>query len=474
MKDEFQKIKEELERKLQERNIELARVNEELRLKIMEHEVAEEALGVSQERLYSILNATDDGIVSFDSNGKIVFWNSGAEAIFQYSSSEVSSKNFNIIIPEKLQNGDIFSQITSYARITNRKIEIMGLRKDKSEFPMELSYGNWHSKGETYFTVIIRDMSERKILEENLLREKMRLEEAQKELIRKNIELEETNRIIEENRKKLEVAHEKLKISQIKIIHQEKMASIGQLAAGVAHEINNPAGFISGNLRALDKYVNKFTDFIKAQSGIINGNNSREAIEELNIKKRKLKIDYITEDIKELIKESLDGADRISMIVQDLRGFSRMDEGNCKLSDINECLKSTLNIVRNELKYKATVNNDYGDIPQINCYPQQLKQVFTNLLVNASHAIETKGEIGIKTWFKDNSVFISISDTGCGIRKENISKIFEPFFTTKEEGKGTGLGLSISREIIQKHGGEITVESTPGEGTTFTIMLPCK
>ncbi len=267
-------------------------------------------------------------------------------------------------------------------------------------------------------------------------------------------------------------AEEELLLAQSKIIHQEKMASIGQLAAGVAHEINNPMGFITSNLRTLDKYAEKFTEFIQVQARVITSLCSSHEAEALNERRKRLKLDYITEDIKELISESLEGANRVKTIVQNLKSFSRVDEAAYKPADINQCIESTLNIVWNELKYKTTVRTEYGDIPLTKCYPQQLNQVFMNVFVNAAHAIEKRGEIGVKTWDNDGSIYISISDTGQGIPDEKISRIFEPFFTTKELGKGTGLGLSICYEIVEKHNGEITVKSEVGKGTSFTIKIP--
>ena len=173
-----------------------------------------------------------------------------------------------------------------------------------------------------------------------------------------------------------------------------------------------------------------------------------------------------------LIKESLDGADRVKTIVQNLKSFARVDEEAYKFADINDCIESTLNIVWNELKYKTTVKKEYGDIPLTGCYPQQLNQVIMNILVNAAQAIEKQGDITIKTWNGDGSIYVSISDTGSGIPEDKLSRIFEPFFTTKEVGKGTGLGLSICFEIVKKHNGEITVDSEEGKGTVFTIRIP--
>jgi signal transduction histidine kinase len=278
--------------------------------------------------------------------------------------------------------------------------------------------------------------------------------------------------VVEIKTGELEGAYRELSYSQAKVVQQEKMATIGQLAAGVAHEINNPTGFISSNLGTLGKYTNKLTEFINAQSDALKFMKSEESLESLKVLRKKLKVDYVLEDLEELIKESLDGADRIKEIVQNLKTFARVDEKAYREADINECIESTLNIVWNELKYKATVEKEYGEIPPTKCYPQQLNQVFMNLLVNAGHAIEKQGVIKIKTWNGGEFINISISNTGQGIPEDKIKKIFEPFFTTKEAGKGTGLGLSISHEIVQKHNGNLSVESEIGKGTTFNIKIP--
>ncbi len=277
---------------------------------------------------------------------------------------------------------------------------------------------------------------------------------------------------IELKSKELEEAYSELKLTQSKMLHREKMASIGQLAAGIAHEINNPLGFIGGNLRTLNKYIYRFTDFIDFQTDFIKSLNEQIDMEKLNSKKRQLKLDYIIDDIKGLLKETIDGVNRISNIVKNLKSFSRLDDVTYKEADINECMEITINIAWNEIKYRATVNKEYGTIPKIKCLAHEINQVFLNLIINASQAIDNYGEINIKTWHEEKYVFISVSDTGCGIAKENLNKIFDPFFTTKDVGKGTGLGLSISYDIIKKHDGEILVESIIGMGTTFTVKLP--
>lgn len=285
-------------------------------------------------------------------------------------------------------------------------------------------------------------------------------------------ELEENNRALAEKTAALEEAHMELKASHARVLQQEKMASIGQLSAGVAHEINNPIGFISSNLVTLRKYSSRLVEYLGLQDKLWLEKGKNEIGEELSEKRKKLKLDYIARDLEDLISESLDGADRVKQIVLDLKGFARADEKDCTEVDLHECLESTLNIARNEIKYKATVDKDYGHLPRIKCYPQQINQVFMNLLVNAAQAINDQGAITIKTWNGDGRVHVSVSDNGCGIPEDVQKRIFEPFFTTKDVGKGTGLGLSISYDIIKKHHGEITIESDPGNGTTFTVHLP--
>lgn len=274
----------------------------------------------------------------------------------------------------------------------------------------------------------------------------------------------------------LDEAYKNLTMTQSQMLQQEKMASIGQIAAGVAHEINNPMGFIISNFHSLKKYSVKITQFLEAQSSAFKecaeSCGRTDALKTIDEMKRSLKIDHIILDLDNLISESLEGADRVKMIVQDLKSFSRVDEADHKYADINAGIESTINIIWNEIKYKTTIFKEYEDLPQIRCNPGQLNQVFLNLLVNAAHAIEKHGEIRVKTWHKDSRIFISVSDNGCGMPEEIKKRIFEPFFTTKEIGKGTGLGLSIAYDIIKKHNGELNVESSVGKGTTFTIIIP--
>jgi len=268
----------------------------------------------------------------------------------------------------------------------------------------------------------------------------------------------------------LDTANQQLQLNQSQLLQSEKMASIGLLAAGVAHEINNPIGFMNSNLASLKKYVQRlkeFFSFVAEKSGELEG-----AADQIAAKSKSLKIDYVLEDIDALVDESLEGAERVRTIVRNLKNFSHSESEDMQLADINLNLENTLSIVWNEIKYKAELVKDYGDIPSIWCYAQHLNQVFVNLLVNASHAMREKGVITLKTWSDQQWVYIRVSDNGHGIPADKLSRVFEPFFTTKDVGVGTGLGLSISYDIIQSHNGTIDVESEVGVGTKFTIKLP--
>lgn len=262
--------------------------------------------------------------------------------------------------------------------------------------------------------------------------------------------------------KRLEEAHHQL-------LQSEKMASIGSLAAGVAHEINNPIGFVASNMGTLGAYVEDLFRMIDLYRNELLQHNPQPQADAVA---KDLDLDFLREDVKQLIHENNDGVDRVKRIVQDLKDFSHVDHGEWVVTCLHKGLDSTLNIVSNEVKYKATVEKKYGDIPDIYCIGSQLNQVFMNLLVNAAHAIEHFGKIVIETGVQGYEVFVRISDNGCGIPKDNLARIFDPFFTTKPVGKGTGLGLSLSYGIVKRHEGRITVDSEPGVGTTFTVWLP--
>jgi PAS domain S-box-containing protein len=259
----------------------------------------------------------------------------------------------------------------------------------------------------------------------------------------------------------------------------DKMASIGQLAAGVAHEINNPIGFVKSNLNSLEEYVHGMNELLTAHetlAALVRAGAGSDALgaQAAAVAGVREAVGYaaIATDLRPLLEETKEGIERVRGIVQNLKEFSHVESAEAKYADLNRCLQSTLKIVWNELKYKAEVIEDYGALPEMRCFAQEINQVFVNLLVNAGQAITERGTIRIRTFEQDGQVAVEIGDTGCGISPEHLSRIFEPFYTTKEVGTGTGLGLSISYGIIRKHHGRIEVESTVGQGTTFRVWLP--
>jgi two-component system, NtrC family, sensor kinase len=274
----------------------------------------------------------------------------------------------------------------------------------------------------------------------------------------------------------LQDAYAKLQDIQSQLLQSEKMASIGQLAAGVAHEINNPIGYVYSNLGSLQKYLGDVFTVLDAYARIEPLLSTHaDAMNVIQGVKQKADLEFLREDVSALMSESREGITRVKKIVQDLKDFSHVgSEEEWQPADLHHGIDSTLNIVNNEIKYKAEVKKEYADIPEVECLPPQLNQVFMNLLVNAAHAIEERGTITIRTGAADNMVWVEVSDNGKGIAPENLSRIFDPFFTTKPVGTGTGLGLSVSYSIIQKHHGSINVASEVGKGTTFRISLPVK
>ncbi|KVG52157.1 histidine kinase [Burkholderia ubonensis] len=279
-------------------------------------------------------------------------------------------------------------------------------------------------------------------------------------------------RLEQEKDEQRRLLHE-LEETHVQLLQSEKLASIGQLAAGVAHEINNPIGFVSANLNTLKTWVRGLLDVVAAHEAALPRHDAEIRVA-LTAAGRAADIDYIRGEIATLIDESIDGTMRVRRIVQDLRDFSRPGSDEWSVVDIHAGLESTLNVVHNELKYKADVVREYGDVPHVECLPSQLNQVFMNLLVNAAQAIPGRGVITIRTTSDGDYVTIAISDTGKGMPPDVMRRIFDPFFTTKPVGQGTGLGLSVSHGIVERHRGVIDVTSEPGRGSTFSIRLPIR
>jgi len=292
-----------------------------------------------------------------------------------------------------------------------------------------------------------------------------RLEQAVGERTRS---LTETNRALEAHiseRKQLEA----------QLVQSEKLASIGQLAAGVAHEINNPIGYIFSNFGTLEKYLDDLFSMLSAYEAAESGV-APELARDLKALRERVQLDFLKEDVPGLMQESKEGIVRVRQIVQDLKDFSRIDSGQeWQLADLHKGIDSTLNIVASEVRYKADVVKDYAELPQVECLPSQINQVVLNLVVNAAHAIgPERGRITIRTGTNGDEVWFEVADTGCGIAPENLSRIFDPFFTTKPIGQGTGLGLALSYGVVRKHGGRIDVNSELGKGTRFRVVLPVR
>jgi len=291
---------------------------------------------------------------------------------------------------------------------------------------------------------------------------------------KRTLQLKQTNQVLEQEKEEQIGLNNQLKETQGHLIQSEKMASIGQLAAGVAHEINNPLGYIYSNLNTLKNYLTDLEQvaaMAEKMAGELPAENSLAV--EFNQLVKELDLEFLQEDLQDLVKESIEGATRAKKIVQDLRDFSRIDKQEREIFDVEEGISATLNIVHNELKYKADIVKEYGGIKPIECVGAQLNQVFMNLLVNAAHSIEDFGKITVRTGYDgEKFAWVEVEDTGKGIPEDVKNKIFDPFFTTKPVGKGTGLGLSLSYKIIKDHHGHFEVDSVVGKGTKFRVYLP--
>jgi signal transduction histidine kinase len=266
------------------------------------------------------------------------------------------------------------------------------------------------------------------------------------------------------------------KLLENQLMQSEKLASLGQLAAGVAHEINNPTGFISSNLGTLAGYFSNLQEMLNAYQDAEEAIVSQELLERLKSLRERIELDFLKEDIPLLIKESKEGIGRVGQIVKDLKDFSRVDSSQeWQLANLQQGIDSTLNIVANELKYKADVIKEYALVPEVECLPSQINQVLMNLIVNAAQSMGAeRGTITIRNGIEGETVWVEVADTGLGIAPECLQKIFDPFFTTKPVGQGTGLGLSLSYGIVKKHRGDISVRSEVGTGSTFRVTLPIR
>jgi signal transduction histidine kinase len=346
--------------------------------------------------------------------------------------------------PLRNPKGDLVGAIETLQDITERKIVEAALMNAQIE--IEHTVEQRTAELEELNGKLIKDVARRELMES--------------ELLKRNAELITLN--------------DKLSVAQEYLLQSEKLASIGQLAAGVAHEINNPIGYIFSNFGMLEQYQTSLFEMLQAYETFEANVNAHSATEQLIKLREKLEIDFLKKDVPELMKESREGIERVRKIVQDLKSFSHSDSrSDWQPSNLHQGLDSTLNVINNEIKYRAEVVKEYGEIPLVECVLSQINQVVMNLVINASHALgPERGKIFIRTGRSGDSVWLEVEDTGSGIPKEILPRIFDPFYTTKPVGKGTGLGLSLSYGIVQKHHGNIEIETEVGKGTKFRVTLP--
>ncbi|UCD57565.1 MAG: PAS domain S-box protein, partial [Candidatus Hydrogenedentota bacterium] len=434
-------------------------------------------------RLAAIVESSGDAIIGKALDGTIVSWNLGAKNIYGYSAEEVQGQSGSFLVPpdrpdeeveilERIKKGQKVDCFETVRKKNNGELIDVSL----SISPIQDSHGKMIG-----ISTIARDISARKRAEEDLKRTTTSIENLNREINeRKKAEESATLAC-----KELEKANLELKEMQSQLVQSEKLASIGQLAAGVAHEMNTPLGFVSCNFQTLENYVKKIQELLEMYGELAEEIEALKKTELLNKAdtieetRRAMKIDFVLEDLPGLFNDSEEGLEAITNIVLNLRDFSRVDQpGSLARCNINDGIETTLVVTQNETKYHADIKTQLSEVPPILCNSGQINQVILNILMNATQAIKSqergdKGTIIIKTYTTDNDVVCEISDDGCGIPSNDLLRIFDPFFTTKPVSEGTGLGLSISHDIIvTKHKGKLLVDSTVGKGTKFTIKLP--
>jgi two-component system, NtrC family, sensor kinase len=430
---------------------------------------AEDALAQTLSQLRATLESTGNGILVIDWHGKIAnmnrqfssMWGISDELLLEREEADILEFIAELVVkPEALR-------VRLQELVGNTETEDILTLKDGRVFECRSrpQYLGEHIIGRVFG---FNDITERKRAEEALRDSRDKLEE-QVQKRTASLQLANTQLLAEKARQ--EDLIRQLEETQMQLLQSEKMASIGQLAAGVAHEINNPIGFVNSNLSTLQEYVDGMLRLLAAYEQI-EGSLVNEALQDITHLKQEVNIGYLREDISDLLAESLDGLQRVRRIVKDLKDFSHVGEVEKQSANLESGLDSTLNVVWNEIKYKAEVVKEYGGIPEVTCIASQLNQVFMNLLINAVQAIEDHGQITIRTGHDEKNVWVEVEDTGKGIKPEQLGKIFDPFFTTKSVGKGTGLGLSLSYGIVNKHNGRIEVKSELGKGACFRVLLP--
>lgn len=393
----------------------------------------------SKERFRGLVETTSDWVWEVDRNGVYTYVSPQVSELLGYSAEELIGKTPFDLMPDEEADRvrEIFKGIVESKRPFSA-LENMNIHKDGRTVVLETG-GTPYFDGEGNllgYRGIDRDVTQRKQAEEDKKR------------------------------------------MQLQLVHSEKMASVGQLAAGVAHEINNPVGFVNSNLNTLAEYIGNFIVLFRMYFSMatdLEAGRMYDALacwRKISDYQKSINIAFVIEDIALLTEESKDGMARIKNIVSGLKEFSHAGNEKMETYDIHQCLENAGRLSWHEIKYKAVVETDFGQVPLVECRPQQLTQVFLNIIINAVQAMPEKGTVWIRTYSKDDYAVVEIQDNGAGMTEDVMKRIFDPFFTTKEVGKGTGLGLSIAYGIVKEHKGAIEVRSKAGQGTTLTILLP--
>lgn len=446
----------------------------ELETKARLLEETERRLGEANVYSAQIIAAIADFVVVTDPHLRVTKANSAIQAVLGYKVDDLKDCPIETVL-RGTAGGDVLlaphemDELTKVGTLWGKSGMLRSRDGEGIPVQMNLSLVKDRSGQLNGIVIVARDVRETLRLVADLQQAKATLEERVRQ---RTVEIEQALR-------EREKANLELTRKDDQLIRQEKLASLGQLAAGVAHEINNPVGFVSSNLQMMQTYLGDLNQHVERTRSLVErlktsslSEPAGARVEEFAQWSAQLQVEQTIQDAKQSLVESIDGLNRVKKIVSALREFSHADQDEPAWADLNEGLESTINIVWNEVKYKATLHRDYGDLPKVLCYPHQLNQVFMNLLVNAAQAIPERGEIWVKTWADSDHVYIDVRDTGGGIPEDHLSKIFDPFFTTKPVGQGTGLGLSIVYGIVERHGGGVRVNSRIGEGTTFHLSFP--
>lgn len=469
-----------------------------------ERQRREEAERHMQQLLAQIVDGDPVPTLVINSDHKVTHWNKACATVTGKSAESMigSSLQWSAFYPAQrpiladlVVTGAIHEMARLYEGKFRRSMLVANAYEAEDFFPQFGEGGRW-----LYFTAAplhdasgkiigaietLQDVTERRRAEENLREYQVHLEEL---VEKRTVQLADANRQLAQDavqrqaaeaellRRYAELTELNIQLSETKeqLVQSEKLASIGQLAAGVAHEINNPIGYVHSNLGALEKYLADLFTMLETYESSETAITVPEVLAKVKGLREQLDLQFLKEDIPTLMQESKEGISRVKKIVQDLKDFSRVDTSQeWQLTDLHQGIDSTINIVANEIKYKADIVKEYGRLPPVECLPSQLNQVFMNLLVNAAQAMgDQRGCITIRTGAAGDYVWLEFTDNGCGMPPEIQQKVFDPFFTTKPVGKGTGLGLSLAYGIIQDHCGRIDLESQPGHGTTFRVTLP--